>query len=212
MTRTTNTTMLTRLSLCPLAGNPWYNEFMVVRPWWFARLLLVAGLAGCSAAPAAPDFTLRDDGGARWQLSAHRGDSVLLAFAYTHCADTCPTLVARLEHTTTVLGARARRVRVVVVTVDPTRDTPAQMHRFLSRFREANGSPIVGLTGTPSEIASVERAYHVWSQRMPEHRGRYDVAHSSIVFVIDPRGSIAATRDDDDSQTTLLGSLERTLQ
>jgi protein SCO1/2 len=135
-----------------------------------------------------------------------------LAFAYTHCADTCPALVARLERATTMLGPRAPGVRIVIVTVDPARDTPSQLHRFLSRFKEPNGSQIVGLTGGAAQIAVVEHAYHVWSQRMPERRGSYDVAHSSIVFVIDPRGAIAGTRDDDDSQTALLAALEPTLR
>jgi protein SCO1/2 len=179
---------------------------------WLACLLLGAGLACCNAAPLAPDFTLRDDANAPWQLAAQRGDSILLTFAYTHCADTCPMLVARLERATIVLGTRARRVQIAIVTVDPARDTSAQMHRFLSHFKETNGARIVGLTGSAAQIAAVERAYHVWSQRMPEHHGRYDVAHSSIVFIINPRGAIASMRDDDDSQTALLASLEPTLR
>jgi protein SCO1/2 len=185
---------------------------MVFCRWRLACLLLAASLACCSAAPSAPDFTLRDDANAHWQLSAHRGDSILLAFGYTHCADTCPALVARLERATTTLGSLAQRVKIAIVTVDPARDTPLQMHRFLSRLRDQNGSQIVGLTGSAAQIVAVERAYHVWSQRMPGRRGRYDVAHSSIVFVIDPRGAIAGTRDDDDSQTALLAALEPTLR
>lgn len=179
---------------------------------WLACLLLAAGLACCSAPHLAPDFTLRDDANAQWQLSAHRGSSILLAFVYTHCADTCPALVARLEHITTTLGARAQHVQIAIITVDPARDTPPQMHRFLSRFYQPNGSQIVGLTGSAAQIAKVERAYHVWSQRMPQRHGRYDVAHSSVVFVIDQRGAIAGMRDDDDSQTALLASLEPTLR
>lgn len=185
---------------------------MPFRRSWLACLLLAAGLACCNAAPLAPDFTLGDDANTPWQLAAHRGSSILLAFGYTHCADTCPALVARLERATTLLGSRAQRVRIAIVTVDPGRDTPAQMHRFLSRFAQPNGSQIVGLTGSPAQIAAVESAYHVWSQRMPERRGTYDVAHSSVVFVIDKRGAIAGMRDDADSQTALLASLEPTLQ
>lgn len=185
---------------------------MVFRRCRLACLLLAAGLAACSASRSAPDFRLRDDADASWQLSAHRGSSILLAFAYTHCADTCPTLIARLERATTALGPRAQRVQIAIVTVDPARDTPSQMHRFLSHFEQPRGSHIVGLTGSAAQIAGVERAYHVWSQRMPAHRGRYDVAHSSIVFIIDPGGSIAGARDDDDSQTAMLDALTRTLQ
>lgn len=185
---------------------------MPLRRSWLACLLIVAGLACCNATPLAPDFTLRDDANVPWNLAAQRGNSILLAFAYTHCADTCPALVARLERATTMLGPRAKRVQIVIVTVDPARDTPAHMHEFLSRFAQPDGSRIVGLTGSTAQITAVERAYHVWSQPLPQRRGSYDVAHSSIVFVINPRGAIAALRDDDDSQTTLLASLEPTLQ
>ena len=111
-----------------------------------------------------------------------------------------------------MLGNRAQRVEIAMVTVDPARDTPAVLRRFLTRFQEPGGSRIVGLTGSAAQIASMERAYHVWSQRMPVRSGRYDVAHSSIVFVIDSRGAIAGVRDGDDAQATLLASLESTLQ
>jgi protein SCO1/2 len=111
-----------------------------------------------------------------------------------------------------MLGSRAQQVQIAIVTVDPARDTPSQMHRFLSRLRDPNGSQIVGLTGSAQQIAAVERAYHVWSQRMPQRHGGYEVAHSSIVFIINSRGALAGTRDDDDSQSALLASLEPTLQ
>src|SRR5579862_9346751 len=162
--------MLMRLSLRPLAVNPWYNKPMAFRPW-LACLAFAAALACCSSARPAPNFTLRDDRNASWELASHRGQSILLAFAYTHCADTCPTLVARMERATALLGNRAQRVRIAVVTVDPARDTPARLHRFLARFAQPGGSPLVGLTGTAQQIAGVERAYHVWSQRMASHYG-----------------------------------------
>jgi protein SCO1/2 len=185
---------------------------MAIRRSRLACLLLLASLACCSAARTAPDFTLRSDAGGNWELARQRGDSVLLAFAYTHCADTCPALIARLERVTQTLGPRAARVQIAVVTVDPARDTPARLHQFLARFAQPGGSQIVGLTGTIAQVARVERAYHVWAQVLPAHRGAYDVAHSSVVFIIDPRGAIAGLRDDDDSQRMLLVSLEPTLQ
>jgi protein SCO1/2 len=185
---------------------------MFSRSSLLALLALGTTLANCSTLPQAPDFALQDDGGARWQLSQQHGKSVLLTFGYTHCADTCPALVARLERITASLHARSQLVEIAVITVDPARDSPAVMHRFLQRFSLRDGAKLVGLTGTPAEIARVEAGYHVWSKRLPAHADAYDVAHSAVVYVIDPRGEISAIRDDDDSQRTLLSSLGASLR
>lgn len=169
-------------------------------------------LPGCADARRAPDFTLRDDRGGTWQLAAQRGKTLLLTFGYTHCGDSCPAIVARLERVTERLGARSRDVEVVLVTVDPARDTPGALHAFLDRFAAARGAKLVGLTGTPAQIAAVEDGYHVWAKALPPHGKAYDVAHSTFVYVIGPNQRIAAIRDDDDSDRTMLASLSASLE
>ena len=164
----------------------------------FVALACIACIAGCGRASIAPDFTLRDDAARSWSLDAQRGKVVLLTFGFTHCADTCPATLGKLSKLTRALGPRARDAEIAFVTVDPARDTPPVLHRFLARF-EPGLSRLVGLTGTPSEIAVVENAYHVWSQRLP--RGEY--AHTSVIFLIDPRGRIRALRDDSDSEASI---------
>src|SRR5579862_4108253 len=157
---------------------------------------LVAAFGGCARHGAsAPDFTLRDDAGQTWALSSQRGKAVLLTFGFTHCADTCPATIAKLVRLSDGLGARAGDVEIVMVTVDPQRDTPPAMHRFLARF---DSPRVVGLTGSPAQIDAVERAYHVWAQRIPGAHGAaaYDVAHSAVIFFVDRNGHIAAIRDD----------------
>lgn len=171
-------------------------------------------LAACgSRGRTAADFTLRDDGGRTWTLSQQRGDVVLLTFGFTHCADTCPATLAKLEHLTQGLGEQSNQVDIAFVTVDPRRDTPAVMHRFLARFAHSGGGRLVGLTGTPPQIASVERAYDVWSQRIPgRHAGYgYDEAHTAIIYVIDARGRIRSLHDDDDSEQSLEAALRQVL-
>ena len=171
-----------------------------VRPAVLAMLL--AALAGCAAAgPRAPDFTLRDDGGRPWSLSAQRGKAVLLTFGFTHCADTCPATLAKLGHLARALGPRGADLALVFVTVDPQRDTPPELHAFVGRF----DGPIVGLTGTSEQIDAVENAYHVWAQRIPcKHpSGGYDVAHSTAIYFIDRSGRIRDLREDDDPQAVL---------
>jgi protein SCO1 len=161
-------------------------------------LAWIATIAGCSAGSGAPNFTLRDDAAELWTLGAQRGKVVLLTFGFTRCADTCPATIGKLAQLTRELGAQGRGAEIAFVTVDPTHDTPAALHRFVTRFDPGAGR-LVGLTGTPSEIGAVESAYHVWSQRMP----RDDFAHSSVIFLIDPRGRIRALRDESDSERSI---------
>jgi protein SCO1 len=173
--------------------------------------LLLAACAG--GGWNAPDFTLHDDGARAWTLSQQRGNVVLLTFGFTHCTDTCPATLAKLEHLTEGLGDSANQVEIAFVTVDPQRDTPAVMHRFLARFAQDGGGRLVGLTGTPAQIAGVERAYHVWSQKVPGRhtRGDYDEAHTAVIYVIDARGRIRSLHEDDDSEQSLQAALRQVL-
>ncbi len=170
-------------------------------------LALLAG-AGCSQQyPKAPDFTLTDQHGAPWTLSAQRGKAVALYFGFTHCPDTCPTTVAKLAKAIGTSG----NAEIAFVTVDPQRDTPPVLNAFVKRFP---GAPIVGLTGTPAQIADVERAYHIWAQKIPGKHGDYDYdeAHISVVTFIDANGGRRMIADQDDSVTTLASDIRSALQ
>jgi protein SCO1/2 len=171
--------------------------------WMWIWLACPVALAACGSAATAPDFTLRNDRGNSWTLSEQRGNAVLLTFGFTHCADTCPATLAKLSRVSGSLRGAASRVEIVFVTVDPARDDSAVLHRFVSRFVQDSGAAIVGLTGTPREIARVEAAYHVWSA--PEPHGNF--AHSSAIVLIDPRGRLAGIQDDDASDATLARSI-----
>jgi protein SCO1/2 len=173
------------------------------------RLAVIAfsciALAACSAGSTAPDFTLHDERGNRWTLSQQRDTAVLLTFGFTHCADTCPATLGRLSGVARSLGGRGRAVEIAFVTVDPARDQAVVLRKFLARCDTGAGR-LVGLTGTPGQIAAVENAYHVWAQRAPGHsQGAtdYEEAHSSVIFLIDRRSRIHTLRDPNDSQTSL---------
>lgn len=167
---------------------------------------LLAALAGCAPhGPAAPDFTLIDDTGRSWSLAAQRGRPVVLTFGFTHCADTCPATLAKLARLSRRVEHGNGNLRIAMVTVDPRRDTPAALHRFVGQF----GGPVAGLTGAPADVAKVESAYHIWAQRVPG-RGRagfYDVVHSAVIYFIDAKGTIRAISDDDASDATLTGAI-----
>lgn len=172
--------------------------------------MAAALLGSCGgSAPAAPNFTLLDDGARSWTLAAQH-KAVLLTFGFTHCADTCPATLAHLSRLSNSLGVRENGVEIAFVTVDPARDTPRVLHAFVARFASLTESRIVGLTGSRAQLAGVESAYHVWSA--PTHRRAktakaYDVAHSAQIFFISRDGRLSSIHDDDDSSATLARAL-----
>ncbi len=92
-----------------------------------------------------------------------RGKVVLLYFGYTQCPDFCPTTLTNLTHVLDRLGARAKDVRVLFVTVDPNRDTLPVLKQYAAAF----GPQVVGLRGTPDELANLARRYRVGYSVMP---------------------------------------------
>lgn len=157
---------------------------------------LTSTLASCAHANRAPQFELLDDRGQTWALRNQTGGTVLL-FGYTHCDDTCPLMLAKLAGALKQVQSSAAPIGIAFVTVDPQRDSPRVLHGYLSKF----GPQFVGLTGTPSQIGSVERSYHVWAQKLPAKNGGYDYdeAHSSTMFFINRDGNIVVLHDASDS-------------
>jgi protein SCO1/2 len=101
------------------------------------------------------------------------------------------------------LGSRSQQLEIVFVTVDPRRDSPRALHRYVVRFDRPGGGRLVALTGSAPQVAAVERAYHVWSQALPARHGHYDVAHGAAIFLIDGEQRLRGVRDDEDSQASL---------
>jgi protein SCO1 len=135
---------------------------------------------------SAPNFTLTDDRGKPWTL-ADQHHTIALFFGYTRCADTCPMTISKLARA--IHDSGVADAQIAFVTVDPERDAPAVLARYDRQF--GGEHTIVGLTGTQTQITSVEHAYQVWAQRIPGKRGadKYDDSHSAIVFYIDDHGN-----------------------
>ena len=136
---------------------------------------------------AAPDFALDGADGAEVRLSDHRGKAVLLTFGFTHCAAVCPTTLATLAQARAQMGAAGERVQVIFVTVDPERDTAAQMKDYLAAFDPS----FIGATGEPAALAEVREAYGVSAVREGDGPD-YAMAHTSSIFLIDPAGRLRA--------------------
>jgi len=130
---------------------------------------------------AAPDFTLPNASGDTFTLSAQAGSVVLLYFGYTHCPDVCPTTLSDLKQTLNRIGDDAKRVRVVFVSVDPTRDTSDALRDYVNRFESPS---FIGLRAEQAQLDTVLRAYNIAVRVEPDGT----VTHSSSVWLIDPKG------------------------
>jgi protein SCO1/2 len=140
-----------------------------------------------SGADYARDFALTDAGGTRRSLADYRGKVVVLFFGYTHCPDVCPTTLAQLAQARHLVGADAGRVQVLFVTLDPDRDTPQLLARYVPAFDPS----FVGLTGNQQQIEAAAREFKVFFQKVPGPTpDSYTLDHSSGSFVFDPQGHL----------------------
>jgi len=132
----------------------------------------------------APEFTLQGVDGPV-SLSDFRGQTVLLFFGYSFCPDVCPTTMSDLAKAMTLLGSRADRYQVIMISVDPERDTPEKIAAYARHFDER----FLGLSGSPQEVAQVATLYGIYYQKQEGSAASgYLVDHTATVMVIDRRG------------------------
>ena len=131
-------------------------------------------------------FTLTDSTGRRVTEQSFQGKYMLLFFGYTSCPDICPAGLQLMAGALEKLGPKAERITPVFISVDPERDTPEKLAGYVKNFDPR----LVGLTGTPEEIAAVAKAYKVYYAKTPskEHPDDYTMDHTSIIYVMDPNG------------------------
>jgi protein SCO1 len=112
-----------------------------------------------------------------------KGHPFLVYFGYTHCPDVCPTTLAQISDVLRKMPDKP--IKALFITVDPERDTPAAMGDYVGSFDPR----VVGLSGSPEEIAAVEKAYRVYARKgESQASGGYSMDHSSIVYLMDARG------------------------
>jgi protein SCO1/2 len=143
-------------------------------------------LTDVTGAPFGKRFDLADHNGQRRTLDDFKGKIVVVFFGFTHCPDACPTTLAELANVAQALGPDANRFQVLVVTVDPARDTPDVLRKYVTAFNPA----FLGLTGTPEQIAATAKEFKVYFQKQPQPGGDYTVDHSAGTFVFDKQGRL----------------------
>ena len=162
--------------------------------------IVIAALLGGCGGSAAPKFMLTDVTGANFgkslELTDHNGRRRTLAdfsgkvvaifFGYTHCPDVCPTTLAELASVEKQLGADADKLQVLFVTVDPERDTPELLKRYVPAFYPS----FLGLYGDEAAITKAAKEFKIFYQKQALPGGGYSMDHSAGTYLLDPRGRL----------------------
>lgn len=115
-----------------------------------------------------------------------RGKLSLYFFGFTQCPDICPTTLLSLSEMLALLDEGEReQVQVVLVSVDPERDTPEILKAYLSNF----GTHFVGLTGSAAQIKQLATSFKVFYRKIPLKNGTYTMEHSANLFLFDKKGN-----------------------
>jgi protein SCO1/2 len=134
----------------------------------------------------AHDFSLIDENGEQVKLSDYRGKPVLLYFGYTFCPDVCPTTMAELGRMMRELGDQAEDVQVVMISVDPERDTPERLAEYVHYFHP----DFIGLTGTEEQVSQAATPLGIYyAKQEVEGASGYLMDHTATVLLIDKDGS-----------------------
>ena len=133
------------------------------------------------------DFALTDHTGKPRTLADYRGKAVAIFFGYTQCPDVCPTTLATLAEALRRLGPDAAKVQVLLVTVDPERDTPNLLSHYVTAFDPS----FLGLSGDAEATARTAKEFKVLYQKQPGRTpDTYTMDHSAGTFVFDPQGRL----------------------
>jgi protein SCO1 len=164
-----------------------------------AALFLAALLAGCNSggprfkntditgAGYGTELSLTDHDGKPRTLADFRGKVVVVFFGYTHCPDVCPTTLSELSQVMKLLGPDADRVQVLFVTVDPERDTPAVLAKYVTAFDPR----FLGLYGDAEATRRAAKEFKVFYEKHEGSTvGQYTMDHSAGTYVIDTRGRL----------------------
>jgi len=132
-------------------------------------------------------FSLVDQTGRAVTEADFAGRHLLVYFGFTYCPDVCPTELGTIAAAVDELGEQGEQVTPMLITIDPERDTPEALADYVSRFHPR----MVGLTGTPAQIAAAARAYRVFYAKVerPE-MSAYLMDHSSFIYLVGPDGKV----------------------
>ncbi|MCL4765193.1 MAG: SCO family protein [Hyphomicrobiaceae bacterium] len=155
----------------------------------------------------APLFQLTTHEGRRLTRADIRGKPFVVVFGFTDCPSICPTALLDMTNLLADLGPDGDRIKVLFVSVDPERDTPDQLRKYLASFDPR----IVGLTGQTVDIAAVAHAFDATYEKVFDKGGGYTVDHTTKVFLMDRYGLLAAAVEPGTSNRRRSGLIRRLL-
>lgn len=137
-----------------------------------------------------PEFSLVDQNGATIGRDVFRDHWSLVFFGFTHCPDICPLTLQVLANARQQLAEAGQQPlpRIVLVSVDPERDTPEVMKQYVGYF----GDDIVGITGELDEIRTLTNGLGIFFEKSRQDGDNYSVDHSAVVILMNPQGQFQA--------------------
>lgn len=204
------------------------NKFLSV---FFAALLLPL-LAACN--PASSDqesgdsaqaeaplagakigggFTLTNQDGGKTSDTDFAGQYRIIYFGYSYCPDVCPVDLQRLMQGLALAekndSSLAKKIQPIFITIDPERDRPEQLKQYVSAFHPR----LIGLTGTPDEIAEVAKKYLIiYNKRETEGSSEYLLDHSRQGYFFGPQGEPIALLPFDGTPQEIADEIKRWMQ
>jgi protein SCO1/2 len=133
------------------------------------------------------NLVLSDHNGKQRTLADFRGKAVVMFFGFAHCPDVCPTTMLEIKQAIQDLGAEAQKVQVLFVTVDPERDTPEMLAKYVPSFDPS----FIALRGDTEATAKVAKDFKVFYQKVPgKSAGSYTIDHTAGIYVFDTQGRV----------------------
>ena len=155
------------------------------------------------------DFSLQTANDEVFRLSGQQGKIVLLFFGYTSCPDVCPVTLATFKQVYDGLNDDAQRVRFVMITADPERDTPDKVAEYAARFNPE----FIGLSGDLTELQMIWKELGVFVEKQDTGSAAgYLVSHTSSVYVLDHNGDLIMTFPYGTSATDMANDLTQLLK
>lgn len=154
------------------------------------------------------DLDMVDTNGQARRMADYKGKVLVVFFGFTQCPDVCPTALTQLAQAIDLLGSKASQVQVLMMTVDPDRDTPEVLKNYVQVFHP----DFDGLTGSASQLLKTAKSFKAFYAKVPGTKaGQYTMDHSSSFYIIDAQGQARALLRGDSSPQEIADDIRQVL-
>lgn len=150
-------------------------------------------------------FALVDQKGQPITEAAFRGQPSAVFFGFTHCPEVCPTTLFEMDGWLKQLGDEGKNIRAYFVSVDPERDTPEIMDRYVGNVSDR----IIGITGEPAKVHDMAKSFGIFWRKVDLEGGDYTMDHTASVLLLDGTGDFFGTIAYEENSDTAIAKLKR---